>query len=139
MPTACYSLCIGPCGGVGLFATHLDAISAAGKALLFVGRHFTLVVNTVLIKRIPRKTLLIPSAVGLFAMLAVMTKGRALTQVTLWLLVTFFVLAVAIELVAIPLALWRMLIRPMLRTRVNALCVTIAAIFLLSVVLEFAF
>ena len=94
--------------------------------------------STVHSKRVPRKTLLIPSAVGLFALLAVTIKGRALTQLALWLLVTCFVLAVAIELIAIPLALWRIVSRPTLRTRANALCVVVAAIFLLSVVLEIA-
>jgi len=93
-------------------------------------------VNTLHVKRVPSKTPLIASAIGFFAMLAVTTKGRALTQLVLWLLVISCVLAVTIELIAIPLALWRMLRSPLLRTRANALCVTIAAIFLLTVVLE---
>lgn len=95
-------------------------------------------VSTVHPGKVPRKTLLIPSAVGFFAMLAVTTKGQALTQLALWLLVTFFALAVAIEVVVVPLALWRMLTGPMLRTGADVVCVTIAAIFLLSVVLEIA-
>ena len=72
-------------------------------------------------------------------MLAVTTKGRGLTQFALWLFVTCFVLAVAVEIVAIPLALWRLLSSPPLRTRTNAFCVTVAVIFLLSAVLELAF
>jgi len=94
--------------------------------------------SAVHVKRVPRKSLLIPSAAGLFAMLAVTTKGRALTQLALWMFVTCFVLAVAIELVVIPLSLWRILSSPSLRTRANALCVAVAAIFLLSVVLVIA-
>jgi len=80
----------------------------------------------------------IPSAVGLFAMVAVTTKGRGLTQLALWLLVICFLLAVAIELIVIPLAVWRILFNPTLRTRANAVSVTVAAIFMLSVVLEIA-
>jgi hypothetical protein len=93
-------------------------------------------VSTVQIKRVPRKTLLIPSVLGLFAMLAVTIEGSGLTQLALWLLVTCFALAVAIELVAMPLALWRLLLNPILRTGVNAICLIVAALFLLSVVLE---
>ena len=77
-----------------------------------------------------------PSALGLFSMLAVSIEGRGLTQLALWLFVTCFVLAVAIELVAVPLALWRLISNPILRTRLNAVCVTVAGVFLLSVVIE---
>jgi len=95
-------------------------------------------VSTAYIKRVPRKALLIPSAVGLFAMLEVTIKGRALTQLTLWLLVICLVLAVAVEIIAIPIALWRLVSSAPLRTRANALCVTVAVIFMLSVVLMIA-
>lgn len=94
--------------------------------------------STVRGKRVPRKTLLIPSAVGFCSVLAVAIEGRGLAQLALWLLVICFAVALAIELLALPLALWRLLSNPVLRTRANAACITVAAIFLLSAVVQIA-
>jgi L-asparagine transporter-like permease len=94
--------------------------------------------NTIQSKRFPRKTLLIASAVGCVAVLAIAINPRGFGRLDLWAAVICVAVAIVVDIIVVPLAIWRFLLNESLRTKANALCIAFGCIFVLLAVLQLA-
>ena len=84
---------------------------------------------------IPIRLLLIPSALGIVAwfLMAGMTHGRlGLPSFVMPLSLVVLLIAIVIEIVAVPIGVRRLVVAPSLRTSGNLLVVAFASVFLLA-------
>ena len=82
--------------------------------------------------------ILVASAAGSVAVLAIAVAQRGMSRLALWAAVICAAIATVVDIVVVPLASWRLLVNRSLRTKVNAYSIMFGGIFLLLIVLQFA-
>jgi hypothetical protein len=85
----------------------------------------------------PRKTLVVPSAIGFLTLLVIGFLGHRTPEFAVWPLLGCFAAVAVIEVFTVPPAIWKLSSSPAFRTRANLLSVGIALAFLLVAIVQF--